>query len=232
MTGAVVKKSFLFSQIVFFFVFLSFFSYPSLYGWNARVIKIHDGDTITVMHGIYKHRIRFYGIDCPELGQAYGIEARDFLRSLIRINDRVEITPIDRDRYHRIVGIVEYRGMNLNEELVRQGYAWVYGKYYKKSFRENWYDLQKQARQHHKGLWIAATNGILPLAPWQFRHEKKVSASVSHSNNFNTSLEKRRKNNPIAFGIIITIAILILPFIRSSMHKNYLKRKLKKKNPK
>ena len=209
---------------LFFLFFFSFFSFTSLHAWMAMVIKIHDGDTITVMHGVYKRRIRFYGIDCPELKQAYGIEARDFLRSLIHINDHVEITPIDRDRYHRIVAIVEYRGMNLNEELVRQGYAWVYGRYCRKSFCENWYRLQKQARHRHKGLWITATNGTVPLAPWQFRHKKKVRALPPH--------EEKRDDNPVAFSIIIMIAVLILPIIRSSMHKNYLKRKLKKKKKK
>ena len=39
----------------------------------------------------------------------------------------VEVTT---DRYGRIVGRVYINGIDVNQELVVQGYAWVYRKYY------------------------------------------------------------------------------------------------------
>jgi endonuclease YncB( thermonuclease family) len=44
--------------------------------FEARVVKIADGDTITVLLDKTQHKIRLEGIDAPEKGQAYGTKAR------------------------------------------------------------------------------------------------------------------------------------------------------------
>ena len=38
----------------------------------AQVVTVHDGDTITISRADRKAKIRLQGIDCPELGQAFG----------------------------------------------------------------------------------------------------------------------------------------------------------------
>jgi endonuclease YncB( thermonuclease family) len=40
--------------------------------FKAEVIRILDGDTIEVLHEKKPERVRLYGIDCPEKGQAFG----------------------------------------------------------------------------------------------------------------------------------------------------------------
>jgi endonuclease YncB( thermonuclease family) len=40
--------------------------------YKAEVIRVLDGDTIEVLHEKKPKRIRLYGIDCPEKGQAFG----------------------------------------------------------------------------------------------------------------------------------------------------------------
>jgi endonuclease YncB( thermonuclease family) len=40
--------------------------------FNGEVIRVLDGDTIEVLHEKKPERIRLYGIDCPEKGQAWG----------------------------------------------------------------------------------------------------------------------------------------------------------------
>ena len=52
--------------------------------WNGMVVGISDGDTITVLHDGKGEKIRLYGIDTPEKGQAFGNRAKQFL-SLIHI---------------------------------------------------------------------------------------------------------------------------------------------------
>ena len=46
--------------------------------WSGKVIGIADGDTITVLRDKKDVRIRLYGIDCPEGGQAFSKRARQF----------------------------------------------------------------------------------------------------------------------------------------------------------
>ena len=40
--------------------------------FTGVVVGISDGDTITVMHDGRGEKIRLYGIDAPEKGQAFG----------------------------------------------------------------------------------------------------------------------------------------------------------------
>ena len=42
----------------------------------ARVVAVHDGDTITVLRAKTSTRVRLHGIDCPESNQPYGAAAK------------------------------------------------------------------------------------------------------------------------------------------------------------
>jgi endonuclease YncB( thermonuclease family) len=99
---------------------------PTLTG---KVIKIADGDTLTILDGAKKQtRIRFWGIDAPESKQDFGQKAKQALSGLTFGNDvRVEVT--DTDRYGRTVGIVFVGDVNLNRKLVEDGWAWHWPKY-------------------------------------------------------------------------------------------------------
>jgi endonuclease YncB( thermonuclease family) len=107
--------------------------------YTARVVKIADGDTITVLRDDNtQERVRLASIDAPERGQPYGTRAKDALAGLVFDQDvRVEV--VDVDRYGRTVGTVWVDNLkragtawvvdvNVNAEMLRQGYAWVYRK--------------------------------------------------------------------------------------------------------
>ena len=49
--------------------------------WRVKPGSIYDGDTLRVVRGDEELKIRFCGIDAPELKQPLGIESRDYLRS-------------------------------------------------------------------------------------------------------------------------------------------------------
>ena len=50
--------------------------------FNGRVVAISDGDTIRVMHEGRSEKIRLYGIDAPERGQAFSSRAKQFVLGL------------------------------------------------------------------------------------------------------------------------------------------------------
>lgn len=57
---------------------------------------------------------------------------------------------MDVDRYGRTVGRVYVDGTDVNAELVRQGYAWVYRKY---AEDPKLYELEEEVRKAERGLW-------------------------------------------------------------------------------
>ncbi len=52
--------------------------------FQAKVIHIADGDTITVLNETNEQvKIRLKGIDCPEKSQAFGNQAKLFTKELV-----------------------------------------------------------------------------------------------------------------------------------------------------
>ncbi|MGL4533784.1 MAG: thermonuclease family protein [Fusobacteriaceae bacterium] len=135
-----------------------------LNAFTGKVTSVHDGDTIKVTTKTgEKFKIRFYGLDSPEVDpkQEYGLEARDYLNSLI-YNKEVEIKVKDKDRYGRTVGEVFYKGESINLDMIKNGYAWHY-----KHHAPNRFDFKEAeffAKTNKKGLWKGN-----PIAPWVFR---------------------------------------------------------------
>ena len=81
----------------------------------------------------------------------------------------IEVEPVDIDRYGRTVGIVRIEGVILNEELVREGFAWVYPQYCHRDICGKWYVLSMDAHDAKKGLW----SDPHPIPPWEFRRQKR-----------------------------------------------------------
>ena len=132
----------------------------------GKVIKVYDGDTIIILVNGKKEKIRFYGIDAPEIKQSYGIESRDFVRNKI-MDKEVKVKIMDIDKYGRKIGKIYYKNERyLNLESVKSGNSWWY-KYYAK----NQYDLklaQEEAKKHKIGLWSQKN----PINPYEYR--KKI----------------------------------------------------------
>jgi ATP-dependent hsl protease ATP-binding subunit hslU len=131
----------------------------SLFAFSAKVIKISDGDTITVLSGKEPTKVRLYGIDAPEKKQDYGQKSKQFLASLIA-GQMVEVEPKGKDRYKRTLGIIYYKGQDINAQMVLNGYAWAYVKY-----SRMYVDHESAARKNKRGLWQSND----PTPPWQLR---------------------------------------------------------------
>ncbi|MBM9537448.1 thermonuclease family protein [Desulfobulbus alkaliphilus] len=133
--------------------------------WEARVVRVADGDSLEVQRGSQRYRIRLFGIDCPEYGQPCGKEAGHFTRTMV-MGKTVTLKTMDKDRYGRIVALVWSGDRLVNRELVRRGWAWVYPKYcLAQPLCTELKTLERSARMQRTGLWEERN----PLPPWQWK---------------------------------------------------------------
>ena len=147
--------------------FLLFFPLTA-HAWMAKVVSVTDGDTIKVFNAEQGQvKIRLYGIDTPEKAQPYGKAAGKYLASLIA-GATVDIESVTTDRYGRTVGIVSDSETNINQEMVRAGYAWVYQRYCDKPLCDFWLILENEAKVTKIGLWQEPD----PVPPWEWRRRK------------------------------------------------------------
>ena len=104
-----------------------------LYTYKATVTDVHDGDSITCMIdlgfgvNLHKAKIRLARINAQEINTTdnkLALQARSWLRD--RLLDKAITLETHKDRkgkYGRYIGEVWLGGVNLNDELVRQGLA-------------------------------------------------------------------------------------------------------------
>ena len=154
-------------QIIILIV-LAFLLATSAYAEPATVVKVIDGDTLKVAteHGIAT--IRLYGIDSPEKSQAHGQAAWDFTISQV-FGKVVDIAPVGRDIFGRTIAIGMVGTQCLQEQLILQGYAWVYPDYCKERFCQAWTTLQGISAGNRVGLWASPA----PVRPWEWRKQSR-----------------------------------------------------------
>jgi len=138
----------------------------------GRVVRIADGDTITVLDGANtQHRIRLQGIDAPESHQAFGTQSKNSLSDMIF--DREVTVEYDKiDQYGRIVGKILLDGKDINLEQIKAGMAWHYKEYQREQSptdRDLYAHAEDEARNARRGLWADAD----PVEPGAFRKEQK-----------------------------------------------------------
>jgi len=137
--------------------------------FTATVFKVSDGDTITVRTADRREaKLRFYGVDAPELDQPYGPEAKKFLENLLSGRE-VAVERRNQDQYGRLVGRVFVDGQAVDELMVEAGRAWVYEQYCDRAWCGGLRQRQALARKNKLGLWRDAR----PVAPWVWRQKKK-----------------------------------------------------------
>lgn len=131
---------------------------------SARVVKVVDGDTIHVLIGGRREKVRYIGVDTPETKhptkgrQCYGPAASRLNEhlvdgELVRLERDVE----QRDRYGRLLAYVyrERDGLFVNAELARQGYAHTLTIAPDVRHAQRFAALAREARQARRGLWAA-----------------------------------------------------------------------------
>lgn len=157
------------SRLIFCAALLLVFSCPAA-AFEGKVVHVADGDSITVLAQDKKQiKLRLYGIDCPELRQAFGQRAKS-VTIAAAAGKMVSVDVVQKDRYGRSVALVTLPdGQILNRLLLREGAAWVYTKYCKRPECTVWRDDEAAARASGHGLW--AEDLVVP--PWEWRKDQR-----------------------------------------------------------
>jgi len=107
---------------------------------GGRVIKVYDGDTITIASKlpfkkstVYRFPVRLNGIDSPEMKgknisdeeKTAGQEAHKYLSNLI-LNKHVILKNVKNEKYGRILADVYLNDIHINELMLKERYAVVY----------------------------------------------------------------------------------------------------------
>ncbi|MEZ5870422.1 MAG: thermonuclease family protein [Nitratireductor sp.] len=141
-----------------------------------------DGDSLEVEG----NRIRLEGLDAPEYRQtcsrfgeqvACGKMARNHLRQLIG-NREVVCTSQGIDKYDRYLAVCKAGDTNLNEAMVRDGWAVAYGDHDM---------LEAEARRAKRGLWAGRFE-----EPSDWRKDHSGELSGNQGTGFNPWRSARR----------------------------------------
>jgi micrococcal nuclease len=133
---------------------------------KGKVIAVIDGDTFTFLDINYdstKQRIiRLSNIDAPEKEQEFYQESKRELSNLIfGKNVTVKILSIDINK--RWICRVFFDSMDVNKYLVRNGFAWHFGKF---STDSSFEIDQQYAKSLKLNIWSRPN----PIPPVVFRH--------------------------------------------------------------
>ena len=139
---------------------------------QVNVVRVADGDTITVNYNGVNTKVRLIGVDTPETVdprkpvQCFGVEASNYTKS--QLNKQTVYLEFDEsqgitDRYDRLLAFVRRAdGSLFNYDLIANGYGFEY------TYQNNPYRYQSEfiaaardARENGRGLWAASTcNGV------------------------------------------------------------------------
>ena len=132
-------------------------------GLPATVVSVVDGDTIHVRIADRLEKVRYIGMNTPEVHhprkgeEPGGREASEVNRQLVAGKQvRLELDVQERDRYGRLLAYVWVGDTMVNAELVRRGYAQVMTIPPNVRYQELLVKLQREAREAGRGLWSLA----------------------------------------------------------------------------
>jgi micrococcal nuclease len=118
---------------------------------TTRVIDVIDGDTIIIAGG---YHVRYIGIDAPEKGETYFMEATEANRQFVKGKKvKLERDRSEKDKYGRLLYYVYVDNILVNAEMVRLGYA--YAKTYSPDTKHQLYleAMEIEAKQLKRGIW-------------------------------------------------------------------------------
>lgn len=132
-------------------------------GFEARISRVIDGDTLEFRSEGKRVRLRIYGIDAPELRQKFGKESRARLLALVQ-GKRVSIVRKNKDKYGRLVATVRIGRKDVGREMVAGGWAWA-DDYFARIYLKE----QRVAMSEKRGLW----QDKKPIKPYEWRKKFK-----------------------------------------------------------
>jgi micrococcal nuclease len=145
---------------------------PSWADFQARVMAVHEGDRLTLYHKGKNEMVYLQDVDCPDLKQPYGKQAKRATGAYIGGRE-VTVRGLKRDTHGRITAeVLLSDGRNVGHELLKEGLAW-WNK--SKSSDRTLETVEEIARASGKGLWSEPN----PVPPWKWKTAKKTSRKYS-----------------------------------------------------
>lgn len=133
-------------------------------GDRAKVTWVYDGDTVEVEMGGDEYKVRYIGVDTPEIDQPYYEEASKANFDLVKNQDVILVRDVSNtDQYDRLLRYVYLTdGTFVNAELLRNGYGRTINIPPDVANERYFERLQAEARREGLGLWGLEENQALP----------------------------------------------------------------------
>jgi Micrococcal nuclease (thermonuclease) homologs len=136
--------------------------------WDAYVVSVEDGNTITVNtksgSSEPEYVLVFYGIEAPTQNQPFGREAVAYLQNSMPVGTKVAVETVGEPGSGPIASLVQLGGDSVNYKLVMEGLAWVDRQKCRAIFCRRWLIQEHQAVVDRRGIW--SLNMSTP--PWQW----------------------------------------------------------------
>lgn len=139
---------------------------------QGKVTRVIDGNTLEFTSSLGEtYTIVLSGIDCPELTQAFGDEARICLEKLT-LNKKATVTVKGKDRTGNAIAEVMVDGKkDPRIQLLKDGLAWT-----EEGSSASELESYKVASQmKKKGLWKDEN----PTPPWTYRRQQSMMVPKS-----------------------------------------------------
>ncbi len=138
---------------------------------TAKVVSVIDGNTIqieSIENGLQK--IVIAGIDCPELEQEFGVEAKKYLEKKV-LDKLVKVEFAGKDWRGNYLAVVFVNDDDVRVDLLKDGYAWTA----EKNPLSDLEGYRVWAQKKGKGLWKNPS----AIAPWTFRRQQSMVEAKS-----------------------------------------------------
>jgi len=150
---------------------------------QGKVLSVVDGDTAHIQLQGRVERVRFIGVDAPELShpslgiqeEPYGVQAKDYATKKLQGRTVwLELDVVQRDKYGRLLAYIwlsvptstselSVRAKMFNAQLLLDGYASVLTIPPNVKYSQLFVKFQQEARSKGRGLW--GLESTAPRAP-------------------------------------------------------------------
>ena len=135
--------------------------------FEAEVINCHDGDTCKAIYKKEKIKIRFSGIDAPEIKQPEGKLAKKYLNDIL--SGKTVQLECNGKSYDRLTCTVFLGGTEINQQMVDKGFAFDSPKYSKGKYQQ----AMLQAQNAKLGIWKT-----IETSPFCTRHKNNAKCKT------------------------------------------------------
>lgn len=135
--------------------------------FDAEIINCHDGDTCRAKYKSEKIKIRFSGIDAPEIKQREGKLSKQYLNDTL--TGKTVQLECNGKSYDRLTCLVFLNGVEINQQMVDKGFAFDSPKYSKGKYQQ----AMLQAQTAKLGIWKS-----IETSPFCTRHKNNAKCKT------------------------------------------------------